>query len=128
MATPAPHPTPLQDPGRSGGLLTQALGLASGPRGMDSDLQSFAHPLSGKDKRPYLESPSRPGAGLSSGVPASPRFSDPWALEVSQPEKGAGPRLPARGVRGFGPHSFLGWQFQVLGWGLGPGCARSPGL
>lgn len=80
MAAPAPHPAFPAGPG---------------------DLQSFAHPLSsGKDKRSYLESPSWHGAGLGSGVPASPRFLDPWALEVSQPEKGAGPGGAGTGREG----------------------------
>lgn len=125
MAAPAPHPAPMQDPGWRGGLLTGALGLASGPRGVDGDLQSFAHPFSsGKDRRPYLGPPSWPGDVLGSGVPPSPRFSDPRALEVSQPEKGAGPRGAGMGQEGLWP-PLRPW-LAVPGLGVGAGAWLCP--
>ena len=88
---------------------------------MDGDLQSFAHPFSsGKDKGPYLGSPSWSGAVLGSGVPASPRFSDPWALEVSQPEKGTGPTGCRHGAGGaLAPTPSLAGSSRPRGWGWG---------
>ena len=116
----SPPPSPA-GPRPEVGLLIRALGLASGTRGMDGDLQSFAHPFSsGKDKGPYLGSPSWSGAVLGSGVPASPRFSDPWALEVSQPEKGAGPTGCRHGAGGaLAPTPSLAGSSRPWGWGWG---------